>query len=73
MRYNDGVKKLVTSAEIAKACGVLPSTIRQWRFRFKDFPQEEASFGGTLVYDPAKVERWVRKHRAAILEVTDSA
>jgi len=67
------MKRLVTSAEIAEACGVRPVTVRAWRQRYTDFPREEAEFGGTLIYDPAKVERWVRKHRAALVEVTDSA
>ena len=52
----------ITSREIAKACNVRPVTVRQWRSRHGDFPVPEATYGGTAIYDPAKVEAWLERH-----------
>jgi hypothetical protein len=54
---------VVTTRDIAKECGVLPGTVRQWRKRFPDFPMPTAEYGGTLVYDWARVEAWLFEHQ----------
>jgi predicted DNA-binding transcriptional regulator AlpA len=54
--------RVITSREIAEACGVDPVTVRQWRTRFDDFPNPIRSFGKTAVFDPAAVDVWLDAH-----------
>ena len=52
----------VTTRDIARECGILPGTVRQWRRRFADFPMPTAEYGGTLVYDWSQVKSWLDEH-----------
>lgn len=60
--YNGRMDTVVTTREIARECGVLPGTVRQWRYRFDDFPEYLAEYGGTLVYDWDLVKTWLSEH-----------
>jgi hypothetical protein len=52
----------LTTPDIAKLAGVRPTTVRQWRSRFGDFPAPEAVYAGTPVYNETAIRQWLRKH-----------
>lgn len=55
-------EQMVTTKQIAQACGVRPVTVRQWRKRHGDFPQPRHVFGDTYVYDAVQMDAWLDAH-----------
>lgn len=56
------VWRIVNLTNAARRLRIDPNTMRQWAFRYEDFPKPFLKVGPTPLYDHLAIAEWVKKN-----------